>query len=145
MAKSKNRNTTYDVTTSTYRQARVTAVNATTRVVRPVVIVRPLVSYLPVLGEDRRTFHPDGPFRTPFSSPRSAARLVVKRAHKSGAGRNLWSLDQSPPVRVGFNRPDRVAICVRRKARREVLFASGVGGSRTKRGKRTFSSGFSCK
>nr|QJB20546.1 MAG: hypothetical protein [Microvirus sp.] len=146
MARTRSRNTTYSDPASTLRQTRVAAVNATTTVVRPVVyrpLIRPLVSYLPLAGEDRRTFHPDGPFRAPFSSPRVAAKLVVKNA--SGRTRSaVRGFGQNPPIGVGFYRPDRVAICVRRKTRRQVIFASGVGGSKVRRGKRNFASGFRC-
>lgn len=85
-----------------------------------------------VLGVvDRRTYSPT-PYRT-IASPRRAARLVPD---KFGAGiRNQNML----PSGIQFANPKRVAICLRRKARREVLHAlkltrkSGRGGSRRNR------------
>lgn len=60
--------------------------------------------------EDRRRFDPEGVFATPsfFSSPAPMLKAV-------GRGQ--------PPVGIGWSAPDRVAVCVRRKERREVLFA----------------------
>lgn len=74
--------------------------------------------------EDRRAFHPDGKTKRPIDAvPRSAARLKVAPA----------SVRQNPlklPGRVAFTAPNGVAVCVRRKNRREVLFAL----NRTKKG-----------
>jgi len=96
----------------------------------------------PILPDDRRTFHPDDPYRAPWASPRYAAQLVVKNGRKAVfKGVKLY---QAPPATVGFRRPDRVAFCVKRKTRREVLLALGRGG-RNKRGKRNYTSQFSCR
>lgn len=139
MSKSKTRHTTY--TTST--RPRVATVNAT-RSVRPVVLPS-VFTFSPILLEDRRTFHPDGQFRLPAGRFRSDTRLVIKGGSN---GKSKGSLRQvlynAPPSTVGFSRPDRVAICVRRKTRRQVIFAAGVGGGRVRRGKRTYKSGFHC-
>lgn len=143
MSRSKTRYTTND----TYNRPRVATVNATPRV-RPVVL--PSVStfnYPLILLEDRRTFHPDGQFRLPAARYRSDTQLVPKgRSNGSrGKSRSVRSvLYSAPPAAVGFARPDRVAICVRRKTRRQVIFASGVGGTKVRRGKRTYKSGFHC-
>ena len=40
------------------------------------------------------------------------------------------------PVDIGFRVPSKVAICVRRKTRKEVIFAKGKGGKGTRRPKR---------
>lgn len=86
-----------------------------------------------VLGVvDRRTYTPT-PYRV-ISSPRKAARLIPDRMGQS-------IRDQVGPVPSGvqFANPKHVAICVRRKARREVLHAlkltkkRGKGGGKTKR------------
>ena len=143
MSRSKTRYTTTDTFTN---GTRVATVNATPRV-RPVVL--PSLStfnYPLILLEDRRTFHPDGQFRLPASRYRSDVRLVPKgSSHARGKSRSVRSvLYSAPPVPVGFARPDRVAICVRRKIRRQVIFASGVGGGKVRRGKRTYKSGFHC-
>lgn len=99
----------------------------------------------PILPDDRRTFHPDDPYRAPWASPRFAAQLVVKYGSGSKS-KPLRSKQfyQAPPATVGFRRPDRVAFCIKRKTRREVLLALGRGG-RNKRGKRNYTSEFSCR
>lgn len=79
--------------------------------------------------EDRRTWHPSGPLRPAGALSRSARTLVVER---SGPAR--W---QDPlPGRVQFSVPEKVSGCVRRKERREVLFAKGHGGKGSRRAKR---------
>lgn len=93
--------------------------------------------------EDRRTYHPDGPFRpartfrgTPASV--SGSRKLDHRA-KSRSFRNLSSV-------INFQVPSSVLICVRRKSRREVLFARKKTrrGSRSGRSRNWFSS-ISCR
>lgn len=75
--------------------------------------------------EDRRTFHPMGRLRPPLSVlERSAARVIAPR------GRGAVTSQSAPPSSLGFAVPVKVAICVRRKQRREVIFAIGAGGSR---------------
>lgn len=65
--------------------------------------------------EDRRAFHPK-PFTQPAGTlKRSAARLVVPKAKTSPRA--------SLPHQVAFEAPKHVLICVRRKQRREILFA----------------------
>lgn len=101
----------------------------------------------PIINDDRRTFHPDDPYRAPWASPRYSAHLVVKdvgsRSVKARSGNRSWF--EAPPVNVGFRRPDRVAFCVRRKARRQVILALGFGGAGNRKGKRNYSSQFHCK
>lgn len=127
------------------REVRDPAAIATRSLVHPPIVYKPLVSPLVYL-EDRRTFHPDGPFRAAFSAPRSAARLVIKNAKRKNVFKSSHGKWQpSPPVAVGFERPGRVAICVRRKTRRQVIFASGHSGGGNRRGKRNYTSRFSCK
>lgn len=102
----------------------------------------------PILLEDRRTFHPERQFRPPAAYYRSDTRLVSKVVAPNGKrsiARPLWSLQYTDtPHTVGFARPDRVAICIRRKVRRQVLLAAGVGGKRVRKGERTYKSGFHC-
>lgn len=67
--------------------------------------------------DDRRAFHPDNTFR-PVQSPTRWQRALLMGAS-----------------RYHFRVPDKVTVCVRRKERREVLFATG-GRSRVRRKKR---------
>lgn len=92
--------------------------------------------------EDRRLWNPE-PFLSPVpaSYTRSARRLVVMpRVNPSQRPRGVSASLVSPQsvigAGIGFAQPNKVAICVRRHSRREVLFAKGVGGSRVRRGKR---------
>lgn len=96
---------------------------------------RPRLRFPTSTFEDRRQWHPERAARPALSSPRSAARLVA-RGHVR---------DQTKAI-VAFAAPDRVAVCVRRRRRREVLFARGVGGRRGLRSpRRSFYSGISCR
>lgn len=97
-----------------------------------------LSSYRAALSliEDRRQFHPLGPFR-PASAPRRAlSRVVIKNP----------SVPFRRPDVFGFAVPQKVALCVRRQERREVLFAkrkTGAGARSPKR--RNYWSSISCK
>lgn len=89
--------------------------------------------------EDRRDFHPEGQTRPArsFSSFHHRLRIkgipLVEVTRPSGY---QWKDDsyQPLPYRVGFVRPERVLICVRRKIRREIMhalrFAGGSGNRR---------------
>lgn len=85
--------------------------------------------------EDRRTWHPDGLNRPARASVRSATRLLPTRSYSSVV---------SPGVR--FAVPGQVLVCVRRQARREVIFAKRLAG-RSGGGKRRRNpySSVSCK
>lgn len=92
--------------------------------------VTTLDSYLRVL-EDRRYYDPlPDVLRVPRAFPQEAARIRAKSSPVKGVRNDTLS------HRVGFAVPDRVAMCVRRKQRREVIHAlgkSGSGGSRRRR------------
>lgn len=98
----------------------------------PIVVPLPPVSRDLVLahGVDRRLFRPDRSTAPPAAVRRSAARVVAKGPH-------AYSLTFSDSRLVG--------LCVRRKVRREVLFAlrktrKGAGAKR----RRNFWSNISC-
>lgn len=140
MAKGNRNSTTY----SNYAGTRVAVDNASRRLSFPV--YRPLrfsPSFTPLFFmEDRRRYHPDGVFRNPVSVPRSSARLVVKGG-KSYGGHYSYG-GGYPNASIGFLRPSGVAICAKRKARRQVIFALGRGGAGNRKGKRNYTSQFSC-
>lgn len=104
-------------------------------------VVRPVrVRTALQLIEDRRVFHPEGAFRPPLSIsiPRKS-RLVVRKAHFAK------SRISTMPSTLGFRVPKRVALCVRRKERREVIHAKRL----TRRGagskkRRNYWSAISC-
>lgn len=86
--------------------------------------------------EDRRTFHPEGPIRPALRFSGVPARLRLRRSltRRSRPQKNFSGLrPESGRSLVAFRDPDRVLICVRRKMRREVLFAkrkTGRGGQK---------------
>lgn len=143
--RSKNKGTTHNTYQSNYTDP-MRDINIIASPLLRVSLPAPLT-----LLEDRRTYHPDGLFRSPAAVPRYSSRLVIspaKKWSKSNARNTVRSrvrLFESPPATVGFQRPSRVALCVRRKTRREVLFARGSGGKGNRKGKRTYTSQFHCK
>lgn len=88
--------------------------------------------------EDRRVFHPEGPYRPPMTfSARPTRRLVVGKTKKPlvlyKAPKKLLEVSRlkvplDVPRTVRFPRPSNLLMCVRRKIRKEVIFATGNGG-----------------
>lgn len=69
--------------------------------------------------EDNRAYHPTPALNRPASAvQRGNARLVIPAAKNPKA-----SPRASLPSQIGFQAPKGVLLCVRRKQRREVLFA----------------------
>lgn len=85
---------------------------------------------------DTRTWHPD-PITRPIAEPRSASRLKLPKdsavsSHRSVQDRSRNSRTGTLPATVAFSQPKQVTVCIRRKTRREVLFAkkrTGKGSS----------------
>lgn len=80
--------------------------------------------------EDRRSFHPAGLLRPAGVVSRRDARRIVERA--APKARPLSYRDPFPSLRLGFAVPEKVVRCVRRKQRREVVFALGKTGKGAK-------------
>lgn len=107
------------------------------------------------LGEDRRTFHPEGKNRPVFASPRYAARIMPKDIRVGHANRNRPNSSWGSAVFVqprqtkailAFDMPDKVAVCVRRNRRKEVLHALGKAGSGgMRKPRRNATSAISCR
>lgn len=72
--------------------------------------------------EDLRTFHPDGPLRSRRGFITAHHSLSVSRSRSSRV-----------PAGLRFTNPYQVLTCVRRKIRKQVLFAKGGAGSRKMR------------
>lgn len=136
---------------------RVAFADATRRVLiappRPALLVVRRSSRPSVLRqlEDRRTFHPQGAARPAagFFVPRH--RLVVRApARRSvtvtgpGLGASPSQDFFSPPIGVGFQAPRQVAVCIRRKVRKQVMHAKGFAGGKVRRPRRTEYSGVIC-
>lgn len=87
------------------------------------VVLTPLKSI-----SDLRTFHPLEEMRPLFSTVRKASRVLP---YNVNVGRNRKANVLTFAERFRFADPRKVAVCVRRKQRREVLFAlrkTGAGG-----------------
>lgn len=89
--------------------------------------------------EDYRVFTPD-PVRVAKSSRRSSVRLQLAPAR----GRPVSGRPFSDVQRLTFRQPKFVAVCIRRKQRKEVLFAKGKSGGGNRRGRRSFWSDVRC-
>ena len=102
----------------------------------------------PVLLSDRREFHPLGDV-APVYSPRKSQRKIVEKKVVTQPNRNKVgrARKQKAYYKISFGVPRKVELCVRRKQRREVMFAmrrTGKG-SRAVRRRRNYWSGVSCK
>lgn len=93
-------------------------------------VVRPRV--YPVLNlrviEDRRTFHPLRELRPALTFSRRDQRRIVEKAKAVPAPYR----DPFPSLKLGFAVPKKVALCVRRKQRREAIFAFNKQGKGAK-------------
>lgn len=96
----------------------------------------------PDLIEDRRTFDPF-PLSRPIRKIRGTAKLVHRASPVTAARRAVRS---RVPTHIAFADPRRVAVCIRRKIRKQVLFAiRGTGkGARSKRRRQTSTSQIGC-
>lgn len=94
--------------------------------------------------EDRRQFHPLSDVRPARGLTKNDSLLYVRPVGDRVSGRKdkKWR-----PETFNFSVPKNVAICVRRKQRREVLFAlKRTGkGARVRRRRRNYYSDVSCK
>jgi len=96
--------------------------------------------FSPLELDDRRRFDPAGPLRPAYSVYRADRRLIAKSS-AVGSPRN-----DTLSARVGFAVPKRVAVCVRRQQRKEVIHALGKqGGGGSRRRRRTVFSDIDCK
>lgn len=88
-----------------------------------------LPSLVNFIGEDHRRFHPNGPnrrLRLLSGRPILPTPVIGGYSRPKHSGRpRLFD-----PFRVNFVVPRTAVICVRRQIRKEVMFATGRGGSR---------------
>lgn len=141
MAKSKNTNST---SSTSRRDINVIASGTLHRPSRPSFVdlsrfsqpFRPIVLHT----QDRRFWHPDNVSR-PGATFRKAANLSLVPGRKFKYGPSPKSYTPGAERlsdRVGFEDPSRVAICVRRNVRKEVIHALGKAGKgKTRRPKQT--------
>lgn len=85
-------------------------------------------SFPSISFEDRRMWHPEGDYAPARSVFKSDARLTIPR--KPGSSDDRYALRRMyyPSSQVAFAIPSRVAVCVRRHQRQEVLHALGKTG-----------------
>lgn len=97
--------------------------------------------------EDRRLFHPLGDVRPAVAFTGLDGRIGVKPGGVRGA-RYSPVVRASPTISstVGFRDPRKVLVCVRRKQRREVMFAlrKTKRGAGARRHRRNYHSEVSC-
>lgn len=95
------------------------------RLLRPTVVIRaPVRRHV----EDRRVYHP-------LHTYRPAMRVDARPAQIDLGSRRPFRVTDPLTEHRRFVDPRKVVTCVRRKERREVLFATGKGGRKGKRGK----------
>jgi len=96
------------------------------------------------LFEDRRRWHPAGLLRPAAVLGSISSRRLVERPRQSWGPAKYR--DPFPSLRLGFAIPEKVVVCVRRKQRREVIFATGSAGkgARQKQRRRNYMSEVSC-
>lgn len=99
--------------------------------------------------EDRRTFYPLGPdgyrpARNIFGSPHYSLEPSPNQNLRRGS-RARFKFRPMVPAGVRFKAPRKILVCVRRKARREVLLALGRGGGGHRRPRRSYFSSVRCK
>lgn len=89
--------------------------------------------------EDRREWHPEGVNRPALGAPRAATRPVAKQ-------RPAFSVPSQTKGIIAFAEPNRVAVCVRRKVRKQVMHAlNKAGGKGHRRPRRNAQSSISCR
>lgn len=102
--------------------------------------------------QDLRTYHPERDHRKRLtvlgvpSKVRIAAVESVRHPQpKSKINKRAANWPPALPSAIEFQAPKRVLVCVRRKARREVLHALGGAGGRVKRPRRNRDSNVICR
>jgi len=118
----------------------------TRRLSGPVRRSRPAIKLSPLQAiEDRRQYHPEGPARPARSWSSARHRLVVTPQRRESVLADTYT--PTVPVGVSFEAPRRVAICVRRKQRREVLHAlmkTGRGSRHHRKPRKSYYSEVNC-
>lgn len=106
--------------------------------------VRPVspTNYLSILQaiEDRRTWHPS-PYTRPLASFTVGKRSTIKHASKTSLG-GPASFSRAA---LTFAQPKKLALCIRRAQRKQVIHAKGIAGGRVRRPRRNQWSEISCR
>lgn len=104
------------------------------------------ISYLSEI-EDYRRFHPAGELRSPMTVFGSPASFGANYGQGTGTGSDDSGASGSSGLGGARHFADagQVVVCVRRKVRREVLFAKGLQGGGGGRRFRSWRSNIRCK
>lgn len=95
--------------------------------------------------QDLRRYNPD-PYPHPLTIGSRPSSVRVSRVVLSSKPRRFnYSLFSKLSPRISFKAPTQVIACVRRKVRKEVIFAKGVAGSRVAKPKLNSLSKISCR
>lgn len=134
MAKSKSKNRTLrgNISTASHRLQRPATTPTLTNFGSPIYLL-----------EDRRQYHPDGPYRSARGFTTSAPQLVAREPRSTG-GNTFRPYNAQTKAIVAFSAPKRVAVCVRRKIRKEIMHAMGAAGGKVRKPKRNFMSNHRC-
>lgn len=126
------------------RSERGATATSNQRLLEPSISITPSRSYLQEI-EDRREFHPERADRPALSLFGRPHRLTEHKVVHRRARPVLLKRSSMPPQPIGFVNPQQVVVCVRRKQRKEVLFALGKTGRGARRKpRRTWRSEISC-
>lgn len=98
--------------------------------------------------EDGRLWHPDADHGALTIGGRFA-HVVVHKRPVIGRANTIWSGRGLPvgvqvPVGIQFESPLKVVTCVRRKVRRQIMFATGRGGKFHRKPRRSWRSDIKC-
>lgn len=117
-------------------------------------VVDPLLDDPLLAMEDRRTWHPAGPARPSMMTWSSdvvadrASTFVRNTLYDVSGRRYVDRARNYVGAALAFRDPSRVALCVRRKIRKEVLFALSphrrIGAGRGKHRRRNWASSIRC-
>lgn len=97
------------------------------------------LSSLPDPVLDRRTFHPLGPLHRPLTKSWKAPSRLVERPV---APFRPTTFSTAVPA---FADPGALSLCQRRRARKQVILATGRGGGRHRKPRRNSTSNLSCR
>lgn len=141
MARNRRRKREVSTSTPSLTVSRLLPSQVRTPVSTQILQANPLHGFV----QDLRTFHPLKALRGAVYSTGGPARLVLKDRSR-GNRPGYFGSSQTKAIQA-FGSPDKVPICVRRKRRREVLFAKrgGAGGfAKRKRYRRNAHSAIRC-
>jgi len=129
-------------TINSYESLRVAAAN-TSHAARLITYQPLLTSPQLTLLEDRRRFYPDD-FRPPAAIYKSATQPVARLSYSKRPGVKYSFRPKQTKAVIAFKAPEAVAVCVRRKVRKEIMHAMGKAGGKVRKPKHNSLSKYRC-